>query len=68
MVVTAPGKLGVNALSRVEEGGRLARGAVTTQLQNMVAKIAPVSDLRSKLWNAIQMIVLVKYSRQQFYF
>ena len=54
-----PGTLGVTVLSRVEEDVRFAAGVVTTRLHNMVAKIAPVSDLRSKRCNAIQMIALV---------
>ena len=59
MVVIVIGNLGVIVLFRVEEGERLAPGVVTTRRRNMAEKIVLVLDLRSKLSNAIQMVVLV---------
>ena len=64
MVVIVIGNLGAIVLFRVEEGERLAPGVVTTRRRNMAEKIALVSDLRSKLSNAIQMVVLVSEKKK----
>ena len=59
MVVIVIGNLGAIVLFRVEEGERLAPEVVTTRRRNMAEKIVLVLDLRSKLSNAMQMVVLV---------